>query len=447
LLPDGRPRFRKLLIIVARQNGKTLLSRILILYWMFVERQPLILGTSSNRSYAKKSWTATMEMANENPWLSKRISKERTKAATGDEIFSTVHKSGYMFAATNRKAGRSLTLNRILLDELREHQTWDTWAAANNAMNAVRDGQCVGITNMADDKSVVLNSLRRSAHKFLETGQGDVRLGLFEYSAPPDADPLDIHALAMANPNLNVRVNGDDLLADAARAVESGGEELALFKTEVMCIQVHELNAAIDADEWKAVGTDSPVSLAPHRRRVALCLDVSLDGSHATLIAAALLDGTVHAEVVKAWNGYGCTKAVREDLATVVGRVRPAAFGWIPNSPTAALAAELRTVKRGDAVWPPRGVKLIEIKAELPDVCMGLHDLVKTRGILHPNDPLLTAQVVSAPKQVRGPRWVFGYAPGNPVDAPYALAGAVHMARTLPPPAAPLEIAHVRSEG
>src|SRR3954468_12635397 len=36
LLPDGRPRFRMVLAIVSRQNGKTLFSRILTLYWLYV---------------------------------------------------------------------------------------------------------------------------------------------------------------------------------------------------------------------------------------------------------------------------------------------------------------------------------------------------------------------------------------------------------------------------
>src|ERR1700748_2033274 len=52
LLPDGRPRFRFVLIIVARQNGKTLLCRVLVLYWMFIERHELILGTSTGRDTA-----------------------------------------------------------------------------------------------------------------------------------------------------------------------------------------------------------------------------------------------------------------------------------------------------------------------------------------------------------------------------------------------------------
>src|SRR5258705_13186012 len=38
LLPDGRPRFRWVYIIVARQNGKTELPVMLAAYWMFSQR-------------------------------------------------------------------------------------------------------------------------------------------------------------------------------------------------------------------------------------------------------------------------------------------------------------------------------------------------------------------------------------------------------------------------
>ena len=56
LLPDGRPRFRRVVILVARQNGKTHLLRTLALYWLFVVQWPLVVGTSTNLDYARESW-------------------------------------------------------------------------------------------------------------------------------------------------------------------------------------------------------------------------------------------------------------------------------------------------------------------------------------------------------------------------------------------------------
>ncbi|MFD4250398.1 hypothetical protein ACFWQL_11730 [Amycolatopsis thermoflava] len=69
---------------------------------------------------------------------------------------------------------------------------------------------------------------------------------------------------------------------------------------------------------------------------------------------------------------------------------------------------------------------------------MGLADIVKAGEVVHPNDDMLTAHVNAAQRLRRGDAWVFGRHGSGPIDGTYALAGAVHLARTLPPPRAPL---------
>jgi hypothetical protein len=445
LLPDGRPRFRQVLILVARQNGKTSWARKLILFWMFVDRVPTILGTSTDRSYAKKTWLEVAQMAIDNPELAAELGPEPVRLTVSEEYLRNIHRSYYYFAASNRRAGRSLTLHRVLLDELREHQDFSAWNAATKASNAVRTAQIVAITNQGDAGAVVLDAMHAPALRYIETGQGDPRLGLFEYSAPLGADPTDLHALAMANPDLDNRTDAEVLLADGRRAKDAGGEELAGFRTEVMCQRVSLLDPAIDPERWKAGGVDAPVDLAEHRRRVALCVDVSLDGSHATLAAAAVLDdGLVHTEIVQAWEGYGCTKALRAELPGIVERVRPRVLGWFPNGPAAAVAADLadRGHRRGG--WPPRRVKVAEIKAETAAVCMGLAEIVKAGELRHPRDPMQTAHIESCQRLHRGDAWVFVRKDAGPIDGGYATAGAVHLARTLPPAPAPVVVSSVR---
>jgi phage terminase large subunit-like protein len=432
LLEDGRPRFRTVLVLVARQQGKTSWAKKLVLYWMFVDRAETILGTSTDRSYAKKTWEDVIEEAKRNQYLSTELGPQPVVKATGDEVFTNIHGSKYYFAANNRRAGRSLTLRRALVDELREHRNFDTWSAVTNAMNAVREAQIVSITNQGDTESVVLDSLRTPALQYIETGEGDYRLGLFEWSMPPGSDVTDLHALAMANPDLGNRTDPDVLRLAALRAKMAGGQELASFKTEVGCMRVHLLDPGVDPDKWEASGTDNPVDLANHRKRVALCFDVSLDGSHASLVAAAVLNGKVHTEVVKAWNGYGCTKQVRAELPGIVAKVKPAVLGWFPNGPAASVAADLSGKVRRD--WPPRGVKIQEIKADTPAVCMGLAEQVFTGDLLHPRDPMQTAHIHAAQKLIRGDSWVFTRNEAGPIDGAYATAGAVHLARIMPPP-------------
>ncbi len=221
------------------------------------------------------------------------------------------------------------------------------------------------------------------------------------------------------------------------RALAAGGEELASFRTEVMCHRVRQMDPAIDPDRWDAQGTDAPIDLAAHRDKVALCVDVSLDGSHASLIAAALIDGKVHTEVVSAWEGFGCTKLLRAELPDIVRKVKPRAVGWFPAGPAASVAADLAS-RKGNKMWPPRGVKLEPLTAETAAVCMGLAEQVAGGEVVHPNDPMLTAHVRAAQKLRRGDAWVFTRRGTGPIDGTYALAGAVHLARTLPPPRPPL---------
>jgi len=67
LLPDGRPRFRIVLLMVARQNGKTELPVVLSLFWQFRERWPMTFGTSTQLVYAEESWRKAVNLARRTP--------------------------------------------------------------------------------------------------------------------------------------------------------------------------------------------------------------------------------------------------------------------------------------------------------------------------------------------------------------------------------------------
>lgn len=428
LLPDGRPRFRKVFVLAARQNGKTFLPVVLSLYWQFVEAVPMVLGTSTKVDYARESWSKAVKLAEQAPDLDVLRPARWKREANGEQESWTSEGSRYKISAANAEGGRSLTIHRLILDELRQHHDYSAWDATVPAGNAVRDFQCWAMTNAGDDRSIVLNDERGAALTFIETGKGDYRTGLFEWSAPDNADPLDIHALAQANPNLNRRIDGEALLGDAAKALAKGGEALTGFKTESMCIRVKHLDPAIDAGAWTRcldVG-----DLADVRSRVALCLDVAPDQLHATLAAAAVLpDGRTRLEVVQAWDGQGCTDKLRRELPELLARVRPQTLGWLPSGPAAALAADL--ADRGRAGWPPPGVTVAEIRGEIAAVCMGFAEQVTAERVAQSDDPLLNAHVGGAERLHRGDSWVFSRKEGH-VDAAYAAAGACHLARTLP---------------
>jgi hypothetical protein len=255
LLPDGRPRFRKVLVMVARQNGKTEIPVILSLYWQFVEAVPMILGTSTKLDYAKESWRRAVQLGERASKLDELRPPRWKREANGEQESWTREDARYKIAAANANAGRSLTVDRLILDELRQHHDYTAWDAALPTGNAVRDFQAWCMSNAGDDRSVVLNDLREAALTYIETGEGDDTLCLLEWSAPEDADPLDLQALAMANPNLGRRIDPRALLGDARKAVAKGGEVLTGFKTECMCIRVRQLDPAVDPGAWRAAST------------------------------------------------------------------------------------------------------------------------------------------------------------------------------------------------
>jgi hypothetical protein len=450
---DGSARFRKAIILVARQNGKTVFTRLLILYWMWVDRVELIIATSTNLNMAKKSWRQVVKLAESTPALAKGLEPKHTYMAVGDEDFWNIYDSHYTFAAPNSRAGRGDTVDRCILDELRQHRNRDTWDAIIPAMNAKRDALAVCISNEGDLTAVVLHEEYDAALEYVETGEGDPTTFLAAWSSPQGSKPTDLEALAQANPNLNrKRATGnylrqEQLLGEAIKAEKLGGESLARFKIEYMCQRIDLLDSAIDPSAWRNCGVDDDEfpDLANYRRRLALCYDVSLDGTHATLMAAVRIDDEIYVEVVKTWAGYGATRALRAELPDWVTRLRPRALGWFPNGPAAAVAASLKDRSTNNQ-WPPRGILVEELNTETPAVCMGLAEQVLSDEIRHPCDPLLNAHVKQTQKLPRGDQWVFTRKGSQPVDATYALAGAVHLVRTMPAPLAKLEIATARTD-
>jgi hypothetical protein len=435
LLPDGRPRFRKVLVEAARQNGKTEAPVILSLYWQFVDNVPLTLGTSTKVDYARESWRKACALAESAEQLDDLHGPGRKwkREANGEQESWTYAGARYKIAASNAMGGRSLTVHRLILDELRHHHDYSAWDASVPAGNAVRDFQVWALTNAGTDQSVVLNDLRDEAIRYIDTGEGDPRLGLFEWSCPEDADPLDLNELAKANPNLNAEhghgIDGEVLLADAVRAVSIGGQALTGFQTENMCIRVRLLDPAIDPQAWRRCMV--PGNLERVRSRVAVCLDVAPDQQHATLVAAAVLDdGRVRVDVVQAWDGQGCIHRLRRELPALIDKVHPQAFGWMPSGPAAVLTADL-SERTG---WPPAGLAVEPIKGEVTAVCMELKEQVNSLQLVHSGDPLLTTHVTGASRFRQGDAWRFQRQGVGHCDAAYAAAGAVHLARTLPSP-------------
>jgi Phage Terminase len=414
LRKDGTYRFRTVVILVSRQNGKTTLLAVLVLWRLLHDGARLCLSSSTNLDYAREAWEGAVEMAEGSDEVAP-LFQWPPRRANGQQTFTTKTGARYKIASSNRRGGRSLSVDLGIADELREHATWDAWAALDGTLTARPDPQLWALSNAGDDTSVVLNHLRDQAVGAIETGVGDDSLALFEYSASDDCDLDDRAAWAQANPALGVTITERTLEGKAAKL------PAPVFRTEHLCQRVAALDPAVPADAW--VGCEDPSStLARLRDRVACCLDVSPDLAHVTLAAAAVGgDGLTRVELVAAWES---TDAARRDLPELLARVKPRVLGWFPGGPAAALAAELKG---------RRGAQELTA-AEVPAVCQGFAEQVIARRVRHAMDPLLTTQVGAVSKLAVGDGWRFTRRGAGHCDAAYAAAGATHLARSFPPP-------------
>lgn len=439
LLEDGRPRFKKVLLIVARQNGKTFLLKVLTLFWLFVEQWPLIVGQHTRVGKAKEVWEDCYFEAARNTWLKDELGFIRKD--NNDPHWRVASGGKYIIEAANKNGGRGGSVDRLIVDELRQQHSWEAYNAAKPTLNARPFGQGWWITNQGDQRSVVLLALRKTGIANIEGAESiDPELGLFEYSAPPGSDMCDPAALAAANPYVSQRPEMlASLLADARSAVESGDrDQINGFKTEIMCMYVPALDGAIDPAGWELGAV--PGDLSEVRSRLALVPELSPDGLSSSIsVAAVESDGRVRVEVLAKWSGRFASQELRRALPGMIKKIRPRKVGWIPNGGASALAAEITEEKlRALGVG---GCEVEAIRGEVTAMCMGFADLAENGEILHhPGQVDLNLQVLATAKLWRGDVWLFSRKGDGYCDMVYGVAGAAHLARTMPPPAGRLRI-------
>lgn len=363
-LPDGtwRLRFRTIILLVGRQCGKTTLGTIIALYFMYQLGVALILGTAQDVANAEDIWALCVEMAQANPDLAEQI--QHVWFTNGAKRLQLKGGRDYRVKAANRKAGRGKSADLVLLDELREHQTWDAYAALSKTGMARKNALLLCMSNAGDGTSVVLRHFRIRAHRMLGDPDGivaalgdsdvtvddsaleDTALGLFEWSAAPDMDINDPRAWAQGSPSLGYTIDFATMKAACADDPED------VFKTECLCQWVTAaVTPPFPIGAWES-GQDEQSSIAPDSA-LWWGVDVSDDRNRSSIAVCGLrADRTLHVELVEYRPGVGWLQSWFAERAPKYHGMRVAL--QVKGSPVAAMVDIIAAVD-GVEIVPCQG--------------------------------------------------------------------------------------------
>lgn len=299
LQKEWKFRFRVMLFLISRQNGKTVLSEVIASFFLNVLQVQSVFGTSLSLDKAEEVWEAVIADQESIPDLSTEI--ERISRTNGKKRLILSGGRQYKVGAPTRRAGRGDSNDLVMLDEIREHRDWETWSASAASTTAKPNAVIVCFSNAGDPDSIVLRQLRAQAISGI-TGEevkdfgGEVdgnTLGLFEWSSPDGAKTDDIDALAMANPALGYGyLTERALLSNRATFPENK------FRSECMCQQVETILPQPFPDGAWDAGLDSYSQIAPESE-IYFGIDLSQNRRWAVIAAAGMReDGNMHIEVV-----------------------------------------------------------------------------------------------------------------------------------------------------
>lgn len=333
LLEDGSFRFKTILLLVARQNGKSTISLVLGLFALYILRWSTVLGVAQDLDTAEEILDLATELVTASqedddgdesplrPWLKDQVAK--VVAINGKRALQLKGRRRWKVKAASRGAGRGFSGDLILFDELREQRNWLAWGAVTKSTMARPHALIFALSNAGDILSAVLKHLRRIAHlslgdpdgigelsaleKFalesesVDADEDDDTLFIAEWSAAPTREKGDRDGWCEANPSMGYIIE-ERTIAGANRT-----DPEWVFRTEVLCQWPDgAIESPYPPGTWDA-GLNVPVDgpdgpeLAPEDRLtgpLVACFDVSQDQSKTHVAVAGFrADGRPQVEL------------------------------------------------------------------------------------------------------------------------------------------------------
>lgn len=274
------------LLLVARQNGKTHLARMLILAHLLKWESKNILIMSSNRSMALDTFRQVCWVLETNDHLKGFV--KQIRYANGTESIEMLDGTRLDVVAATRDGSRGRTADFLYIDELREISE-EGYRAAIPTTRARPNAQTLLTSNAGDAFSIVLNDMRERA---LENPPKS--FGFYEYSAPQYAKITDRKAWAAANPAMGYTITEEALEESVATS------PIENTRTELLCQWIASLQSPFPPNSIEDC-SDSTLQMSAGAYTV-FAFDKSPSSRDAALVAGQILpDGRIGIGVLQTW--------------------------------------------------------------------------------------------------------------------------------------------------
>lgn len=244
VLPDGRRRYRKALIGVARKNGKSAWASALALYLLMADGEPgaEVYSVAADKDQARVVFSEARKMLEASPL------KEEC-AIYRDAIVHRATNSTYRVLSSDAPTKHGLNPHAVLFDELHAQPDRELWDVLTTAQGARRQPLTIAITTAGFDKQSLCYELFDYCQQIEAGTRSDAQWFFRWYGASPEDDWRDRSVWKKANPSIGHTVQMEFLEAEFREAEALPGRQNT-FKTLYLNAWVEQATRWLDLDVW-----------------------------------------------------------------------------------------------------------------------------------------------------------------------------------------------------
>lgn len=405
---DGKYIKKLISLTISRQNGKTYLMAMRILFGLFVGGEKSIVAISSKRGMAEDTFNKVCNIVEQNAFLRNEAILVRGRVGyrgNGKQHLDLRNGARYEVCAATADGTRGKSADLLVCDELASISV-EAWDSAKPVTIARPNSQVLVASNAGTAYSTVLNLLREIAMSY-----PPVSMGWYEYSAPQHCKPLDPHALAQANPALGTTIT--------LEAIENAYATMdaTAFLREHLCQWVSSTQSPWPLGSWEAL-SDITLSLPPGPLTY-FAFDKSKQGAASLMAGQLMPDGKIGVGLLEHWK-----PDQNADDLTIAATIKKWADLYRPvmvcfdNYATATIAARLTA----------SNLRCVDVSGKHFYQASGdLLDCIVSNRLVHQGQVELNEMMAACASKVNDAAWrIVRRASAGDVSGPIALAMIVH---------------------